>query len=247
MTTEVETKTGETEWWAFEPPIPKEEPTRATIEFAGPKARKAAKHFAEVLEQVAVAAAPDDSRPAWKCVQMQTAGGLRLVTTDGFRLAAAEYIPGLMDADLSRTVHTKGRVSDILARPAMFSSVHVRAIAKVLKRVSPKGEATLEVNRAGEMRTLAAHNDKGESAMAVEQAGNFPNWRKLVPTETAAAPAALNAEYLQWAGRFCEAIDGDGWGIVRVRHLQPDKPARIDARSDDYRGICLIMPMYVNV
>ena len=250
MTTKVETKTGEVEWWAFEPPIPKKEPTRATIEFKGPKARKAAKRFAEVLEQVAAAAAPDDSRPALLCVQMQTAGGLRLVATDGFRLAAAEYIPGLMDADPSRTVHTKGRVSDILARPAMFKSVSVRAIAKVLKRVSPKGWAALEVTRDGEKRTLVAVNDRGETLRAAEQAGikPFPDWRKLPPTKKAAAPAALNAKYLQWAGRFCEAITCDtGGGIARIGNLHPEKPARFDARSDDYRGIALIMPMWVEV
>ena len=247
MRTKVETKAGEVEWWVLDPAIPKIEPTRAAIEFKGPKARKAAKRFAEVLEQVAVAAAPDDSRPSLQCVMMQTAGGLRLVTADGFRMAAAEYRPGLMDADPSRTVHTKNKVSDILARPAMFYSVSVRVIAKVLKRVSPKGWAALEVTRDGEERTLSVINDKGESAMAVEQALNFPRWQKLVPTKKAAAPAALNATYLQWAGSFCEAITCDGGGIARIRHLQPDKPARFDASSDDYRGLAVIMPMYVNV
>ena len=40
---------------------------------------------------------------------------------------------------------------------------------------------------------------------------------------------------------------GEGGGIARIRHLQPDKPARFDAISDDYRGLAVIMPMYVNV
>ena len=239
MTTEVKTKAGEAEWWEFKPTEPKKEPTLATIEFKGPKGPKAAKDFAKVLLRLCDATAPDDSRPSWQCVMMQTAGGLRLVTADGFRMAAAEYRPGLMDAE--------NKVSNILARPAMFYSVSVRVIAKVLKRVSPKGWAALEVTRDGEERTLSVINDKGESAMAVEQALNFPRWQKLVPTEKAAAPAALNAKYLQWAGRFCEAITCEGGGIARIRHLQPDKPARFDASSDDYRGLAVIMPMYVEV
>ena len=233
MTTEVKTKAGEAEWWEFLPTEPAKEPTLATIEFKGPKA---AKRFAEVLLRLCDATAPDDSRPALQCVQMQTAGGLRLVTADGFRLAVAEYIPGLRTA--------KNKVSNILARPALFQSVNVEAIATVLKRVSPKGWARLEVKRLGEKRTLSAINDKGEAAVADEQAGKFPDWTKLVPTEKAAAPATLNAKYLQWAGRFCQALDGDGWGMARITHLHPEKPARFDAFSNDYRGLVVIMPMW---
>ena len=233
MTTEVNTKAGEAEWWEFVPIIPPKEPTLATIEFKGPKA---AKCFAEVLLQLSDATAPDDIRPALNCVQMQTAGGLRLVTADGYRLAVAEYRPGL------RTAKNKG--SNILARPALFQSVNVLAIATVLKRVSPKGWARLEVNRHGENRTLSAVNDKGEAAIADEQAGKFPDWPKLVPTEKAAAPASLNAKYLQWAGRFCQAIDVDGYGKVRITRLHPGKPARFDAFSADYRGLAVIMPIW---
>ena len=235
MTTEVKTKAGEAEWWANVPKKRKKEPTLAAIELPSPKT---AKRFAEVLLRLCDATAPDDSRPALQCVQMQTAGGLRLVTADGFRLAVAEYIPGLRTA--------KNKASNILARPALFQSVNVEAIATVLKRVSPKGWARLEVKRLGEKRTLSAINDKGEAAVADEQAGKFPDWTKLVPTEKAAAPATLNAKYLQWAGRFCQALDGDGWGMARITHLQPSKPARFDAFSNDYRGLAVIMPMWDN-
>ena len=237
MTTEVNTKAGEAEWWAKVPKKPKKEPTLATIELPSPKT---AKRFAEVLLRLCDATVPDDSRPALLCVQMQTAGGLRLVTADGYRLAVAEYRPGLRTA--------KNKASNILARPALFQSVNVEAIAMVLKRVSPRGWARLKVKRDGAKRALSAVNDKGEAAIADEQAGKFPDWPKLVPTEKAAAPAALNAKYLQWAGRFCEAITCDtGGGIARIRHLHPEKPARFDARSDDYRGIAVIMPMWVNI
>ena len=239
MTTEVNTKAGEAEWWEFVPIIPKKEPTLATIDFKGSKGPKAAKCFAEVLLQLCDATAPDDSRPALQCVQMQTAKGLRLVTADGYRLAVAEYIPGLRTA--------KNKASNILARPALFLSVNVGAIATVLKRVSPKGWARLEVKRHGEKRTLSAVNDKGEAAIADEQAWKFPGWPKLVPTEKAAAPATLSAKYLQWAGRFCQAIDGDGYGKVRITHLHPEKPARFDAFSADYRGLAVIMPMWEGI
>ena len=235
MTTEVKTEAGEAEWWANVPKKPKKEPTLATIEFPSPKT---AKRFAEVLLRLCDATAREDSRPALLCVQMQTAGGLRLVTADGYRLAVAEYIPGLRTA--------KNKASNILARPALFQSVNVEAIATVLKRVSPKGWARLKVKRDGAKRTLSAVNDKGEAAVADEQAGKFPDWPTLVPTEKAAEPASLNAPFLQWAGRFCQAIDGDGWGMVRITHLHPEKPARFDAFSNDYRGLAVIMPMWDN-
>ena len=236
MKTEGKTKTSEVEWWALQPDIPKEEPTLGRIEF---KSRKAAKLFAEVLVQVVAAAWQEDSRPALQCVQMQTVEGLRLVTADGFRLAVAEYRPGLRDAE------NKG--SNILARPALFSVEGVRAVAKVLKGASPKGWAKIEVKRDGKERTLSAFNDKGEHAHFSEQAGSFPDWKKLPPTEKAAAPAALNATYLQWVGRFCKAITCNGDGIVRISHLAHDKPARFDAESDAYRGIAVVMPMWVTV
>ena len=155
MTTKVETKAGEVEWWVKDPVIPRKAPTRATIEFKGPKARKAAKRFAEVLEQVVAAAAPawNDSRPSLQCVMMQTAGGLRLVTADGFRLAAAEYRPGLMDSRSGpHSPHQEQGLGYPGAARHVLPCLNVRAIANVLKRVSPKGWATLEVT-AGRGKT----------------------------------------------------------------------------------------------
>ena len=93
---------------------------------------------------------------------------------------------------------------------------------------------------------MIAANDKGETATASEQPGTFPNWRQLIPTEFEAEPAALNARYLQWAGRFCEVLD-DGAGVARITRLHPDQPARIEAISDDYRGIAVVMPMFVDL
>ena len=172
------------------------------------------------------------------CVEVQTVGGLRLVAADGFRLGVAEYRPGLRDAD--------DKVSDILARPVLFDKTDVLAISKVLRSTLVKGRATLEVRRDGEQRTLIATNDKGETATASEQPGTFPNWRQLIPTELEIEAAALNAWYLQWAGRFCEALTGDS-GAARIIHLHPTKPARIDAISDEYRGIAVVMPMGVDL
>ena len=87
------------------------------------------------------------------------------------------------------------------------------------------------VIREGEQRTLVAANDKGQTATASEQPGTFPNWRQLVPTKFEAKPAALNAGYLQWAGRFCEAVNDD-FGAARIIHLHPTKPARIDTNGN---------------
>ena len=93
---------------------------------------------------------------------------------------------------------------------------------------------------------MVAANDKGQTATASEQPGTFPNWRQLVPTKFEAKPAALNAGYLQWAGRFCEAVNDD-FGAARIIHLHPTKPARIDTISDEYRGIAVVMPMFVDL
>ena len=146
---------------------------------------------------------------------MQTAGGLRLKSRRyGFRLAVAEYIPGLRTA--------KNKVSNILARPALFQSVNVEAIATVLKRVSPKGWARLKVKRDGAKRTLSAINDKGEAASADDAGREVPRLAKARPDRKGgSAPAILNAKYLQWAGRFCQAIDGDGWGTGQNHALAP--------------------------
>ena len=222
------------EWWAIVPDIPKREPTRATLTLRG----KAAKQFGEVLKQVVDCAAPDRAgRPVLNCVQMQTAGGLRLVTADGFRLAVAEYRPGLKGA--------KNKVSNILARPALFSAESVLAISKVFR--GTKGWAILEVKRSGLRRTLHATNDKGEAVHADEQDGEYPRWQTLVPTEKALEPIALNAKFLQWVPRFCKAIHADGDGVVLIRHLDAHGPARFGATSNDYRGVALVMAMYVEV
>ena len=223
------------EWWALEPDIPKREPARARLTLNG----KETKRFAAVLQQVVAGAERSNSRPVLNCVQMQTAGGLRLATADGYRLAVAEYRPGLKG--------TKNKASTILARPALYSCDSVLAIAKVFKGTSPEGWASLEVKRAGDKRTLYAANDKGEAVQAGEQYGNFPRWRPLVPTSRAAAPMAINARYLQWATRFCKAVHADGDGIVRIRHLDASGPARFDAFSNDYRGMALVMAMRVAV
>ncbi len=230
-----ETKVDLAEWWAQVPDIPNPEPTLATITFSS---GKEARRFGAVLQRVVDATAPEGSRPVFNCVQMQTAQGLRFVAADGFRLGVAEYRPGLRDAD--------DKVSDILARPALFHKTDVLAISKVLRGTLVKGRATLEVRRDGEQRTLVAANDKGQTATASEQPGTFPNWRQLIPTEFEAEPAALNAWYLQWAARFCEALNADS-RVVRIIHLHPTKPARIDTISDEYRGIAVVMPMFADL
>ena len=147
---------------------------------------------------------------------------------------------------LSLTVRADEKVSDILARPVLFHKRDVLAISKVLRGTLVKGNASLVVNRDADQRTLIAANDKGETATASEQLGTFPDWRRLIPTEFEADPAALNAWYLQWAARFCEALNDDS-GAARIIHLHPTKPARIDAVSDEYRGIAVVMPMFVDL
>ena len=230
-----ETKVDSAEWWAQVRNIPDPEPTLATTTFnSGEEARR----FGAVLQRVVDATEREESRPVLNCVEVQTVGGLRLVAADGFRLGVAEYRPGLRDAD--------NKVSDILARPVLFHKADVLAISKVLRSTLAKGRATLEVRRDGEQRTLIATNDKGEMATASEQPGTFPNWRQLIPTELETEPAALNAWYLQWVGRFCEALNDDS-GAARIIHLHPTKPARIDTISDEYRGIAVVMPMFVEL
>ena len=233
-TKKAQTKAAKAEWWATEPVIPKREPAKATLTLNA----KEAKRFAEVLLRVVDATGRDDSRAVLKCVQMQTIGGLRLVAADGYRLAVAEYRPGLRGA--------RNKVSNILARPALFPSASVLGIAKVLKGTSGgRGWATLEVKRRGDKRTLGVSNDKGEAVLAGEQSGNFPNWRKLPPTEQEAEPAAMNGKYLQWVARFCKAITCDEGGIVLIRRLSANGPGRFDATSDDYRGVAVTMPIWV--
>ena len=230
-----ETKVDSAEWWAQVRNIPDPEPSLASITF---NSGKEARRFATVLQRVVDATAKEESRPVLNCVEVQTVGGLRLVAADGFRLGVAEYRPGLRDAE--------NKVSDILARPVLFDKTDVLAISKVLRSTLAKGRATLEVRRDGEQRTLIATNDKGETATASEQPGTFPNWRQLIPTELETEAAALNAWYLQWAGRFCEALNDDS-GAARIINLHPTKPARIDAISDEYRGIAVVMPMFVDL
>ena len=230
-----ETKVDSAEWWAEVPNIPDPEPTLASITFnSGEEARR----FGTVLQQVVAATAAEAARPVLNCVQMQTAQGLRFVAADGFRLGVAEYRPGLRDAE--------NKVSDILARPVLFDKTDVLAISKVLRSTLAKRRATLEVRRDGEQRTLIAANDKGQTATASEQPGTFPDWRQLIPTKFEVEPAALNASYLQWVGRFCEAVNDDS-GAARIIHLHPIKPARIDTISDEYRGIAVVMPMLVDL
>ncbi len=229
------TKVDSVGWWAQVPEVSEPEPTLATITFnSGEEARR----FGTVLQRVVDATAREESRPVFNCVEVQTVGGLRLVAADGFRLGVAEYRPGLRDAD--------NKVSDILARPALFDRTDVLAISKVLRSTLVKGNAALVVNRDEEQRQLIATNDRGETATASEQPGTFPNWRQLIPTELETEPAALNAWYLQWAARFCEAVNDDS-GAVRIIHLHPTEPARIDAISDEYRGIAVVMPMFVEL
>ena len=229
------TKVDSAEWWGQVPDIPDPEPTLATTTF---NSGKEARRFGTVLQRVVDATAKEESRPVLNCVQVQTVGGLRFAAADGFRLGVAEYRPGLRDAE--------NKVSGILARPVLFDKTDVLAISKVLRGTLVKGRATLEVRRDGEQRTLIATNDKGETATASEQPGTFPNWRQVIPTELETEAAALNAWYLQWAGRFCEALTGDS-GAARIIHLHPTKPARIDAISDEYRGIAVVMPMGVDL
>ena len=235
MATAAKVTQAKTEWWAQVPDIPDPEPTLATITFnSGEEARR----FGAVLQRVVDTTAAEESRPVLNCVEMQTAQGLRFVAADGFRLGVAEYRPGLRDAE--------NKVSGILARPVLFDKTDVLAISKVLRSTLAKGRATLEVRRDGEQRTLMATNDKGETATASEQPGTFPNWRQLIPTKFEAEPAALNARHLQWVGRFCEALNDDS-GAARIIHLHPTKPARIDTISDEYRGIAVVMPMFVDL
>ena len=236
MATKVkQTKVDSAEWWAQVPDVSDPEPTLAIITFNG---GEEARRFGTVLQRVVDATAAEEPRPVLNCVQVQTVGGLRFAAADGFRLGVAEYRPGLRDAD--------NKVSDILARPALFHKRDVLAISKVLKSTLVKDNASVVVGRDGEQRTLVAANDKGQTATASEQPATFPDWRQLIPTEFEAEPAALNASYLQWVGRFCEAVNDDS-GAARIIHLHPTKPARIDTISDDYRGVAVVMPMFVDL
>ena len=126
-----ETKVVSAEWWAQVPDVSEPEPTLASITFnSGEEARR----FGTVLQRVVDATAAAEARPVLNCVQVQTAQGLRFVAADGFRLGVAEYRPGLRDAD--------DKVSDILARPALFHKTDVLAISKVLRGTLVKPEST---------------------------------------------------------------------------------------------------------
>lgn len=118
-----------------------------------------AEAFAEGLKQVVKAASNDDSRPILTGVLLAAeAGGLRLVSTDSYRLAVRD-LPG----------------TSVLAEGQQVI-VPSRALKEVERLLASGGELTL---RLGERSASFQVGDTRLSTQLIE--GAFPDYQKLIP------------------------------------------------------------------
>ena len=139
--------------------IPAEEFPQPTTS-AGETVTMSAEEFADGVRQVASAASTDESRPILTGVLMAAEGtGLRLVSTDSYRLAVRD-LPG-------NAILAEGQ--NVL--------VPSRALQEVVRVLGGANELTLEL---GEREASFVVNDTRVVTRLIE--GDFPNYRNLIPS-----------------------------------------------------------------
>lgn len=131
--------------------------------------------FLDAVGSAIHATAPDESRPVLSGVLLRTSAG-RLITAaaDGFRLAVQE-VDGLGDLDDVTLI------------------VHGKALAGILSPLSASDSVTLTVDTRGS--AIAVESGVGTWHLRLID-GQFPDFRRIIPRETAYVFTADRAELL---------------------------------------------------
>ena len=159
------------------------------------------------LTTVLLCAATEESRPVLSGVHLATGDTVEAVGADGFRLAW-ERIPGKLSGPSMNIPRRAVEVLEHLwkrgATPELAGAREIAsvAIAKRLIRLD-WGNERLQL-RFG-----------GIALVAQLIGGTFPNYRQLIPTETA-PPITVHAEDMERALRQVRKVAEDGSGIVRL-------------------------------
>ena len=196
-----------------------------------------AKNMGKILTVLSEATAKEgEGRPVLTSIQVQASGDtLILAASNGYAL-------GVVQIDLNE--HATGL--NMLSEPALFASKDVLALGRLLKRSKVRDATTslaVATNRKGK-RELTAQGEGREPVFAVEQPGDYPDWRILVPEHVGLVPTAVDGGYLAWAGRLFAAFDAPA-RIVSAETCS--EPALIEGYGQNCRGLAVIMPMYIGM
>ncbi len=151
--------------------------------------------FRRSINQVAFAAATDDSRPVLTGVHFALRdGSLRLAAADGFRLAVNTIEVGEDGAD----------------REAIVPARALNELARLLPEVSEHVSVTF--NPAGTQVLF----DLGHATLIAQLIqGTFPNYEQLIPSSHATSTEVSVGEFMRET-RIASIFARDGSGIVRL-------------------------------
>lgn len=151
--------------------------------------------FRRSINQVAFAAATDDSRPVLTGVHFALRdGSLRLAAADGFRLAVNTIEVGEDGAD----------------REAIVPARALNELARLLPEVSEHVSVTF--NPAGTQVLF----DLGHATLVAQLIqGTFPNYEQLIPSSHATSTEVSVGEFMRET-RIASIFARDGSGIVRL-------------------------------
>lgn len=170
-----------------------------------PLCRAEAPELADVLGRVALCASHDDSRPVITGVQFNLSNGEKaeVVATDSYRLGVANL-----------DVEAIGEVPD--SSPILPARI-IKALAKELK--GRDGRAVMHIGTAGqqEHQRFLVEFSFGEISWIMRPIeGEFPNWKALVPDESAGSIFEYDSKELTSAVKGASDLRSEKTTPVRI-------------------------------
>jgi DNA polymerase-3 subunit beta len=171
-----------------------------------PLCRAEASDLADVLGRVALCASSDEARPIITGIQFNLNNGeqrAKVVGTDSYRLGVAD-----LDVELI------GEIPD--ASPILPARI-IKALAKELK--GRDGRAVLRLGTAGQPdpQRMLVEFSFGEISWVMRQIeGEFPNWKALLPDESAGSTLEYDSKELATAVKGASELRSQTTTPVRI-------------------------------
>ncbi len=172
-----------------------------------PSLKVASKTLHQAIEQVALAAATDETRPVLTGVLVKIEGDtLTMAAADGFRLA-------------ERTL----KLDQPVAQPAKLI-VPARTLQE-LARITTGSEGPIEISISGaDQRIIFCVDDIEMVSRLIE--GNFPNYEQIIPKKHS-TKITVSREAFQQATRIASLFARDSANIIKLQAQHKDDRSEI--------------------
>lgn len=169
--------------------------------------------------------------------------GLRIVTSDGDRLAVTDCFMAIENPKL-------------LQRPAIFHRSGIETLLSGMSKVKSKERSFIRIRSDGLWRELDFGVQDSDVWITVKEIeGVYLNWQQLMNLsieDRDFEPAAIAGHYLEWVGRMACAVGSP----ARIKRLNRTMPMVIELYSfsnnkyhfdhkNRFRSMLAVMPMFV--